>query len=135
MPSRTQKYHQAAITYCVYGVVYLSGAVYLAESGVVARSGWVWFVIGLVFLLVIPPLIWRGYMWFTRVIAVMVAVRIIGLMRLILNDDGATVPLPGGGAVSMVAGAVVFLIVAMAACAMLVRAGWSRSEVPAPESP
>lgn len=124
--TRVEKYHQAAVAYFIYGVIYLSGAVYLAEAGVVERSGWVWFLVGLGFVLVLPPLIWRGFTWFVRVLAVLVLLRIAGLIRVIAADDGATVPLPGGTPLPMAVGAVVFLLVAAATCAMLVRAGWAR---------
>lgn len=123
MAARTRKYHQAAIAYLIYGLIYLSGAVYLAEVGAVARSGWVWFLVGVVFLLVLPPLIWKEYKWITRILAVLVGVRIIGLVRLIITDSG-TVPMPWGGAMKMAYGAFVFLVVAVGAGVMLVRAGW-----------
>lgn len=124
MATRTEKYHQAALTYLVYGLIYLSGAVYLAANDVVARSGWVWFLVGVVFILVLPPLIWYEYKWVTRILAVLVGVRVIGLGRTILNVGGETVPMPWGGSLPMRVGAVVFLLIAAVTGAMLVRAGW-----------
>lgn len=124
MATRTKKYHQAALTYLVYGLIYLSGAVYLAANDVVARSGWVWFLVGVVFILVLPPLIWYEYKWVTRILAVLVGVRVIGLGRTILNVGGETVPMPWGGSLPMRVGAVVFLLIAAVTGAMLVRAGW-----------
>lgn len=125
MATRKQKYRQAAITYLVYGLIYLGGAVYLAEIGAVARSGWVWFLVGAIFLLVLPPLVWYEFKWVTRILAILVFVRVVGLVRVIVNDEGETVPLPWDGAVPMRYGAVAFLIVAVVAGAMLVRAGWN----------
>lgn len=125
MATRTQTYHQAAVTYLIYGLIYLSGAVYLAEMDVVARSGWVWFLVGVVFLLVLPPLIWYEFKWVTRILAVLVFVRVIGLARIILADNRATVPLPGSGSIPMVWGAIAFLLVAVVTGGMLARAGWS----------
>lgn len=130
MATRKQKYHQAAVTYLFYGLIYLSGAVYLAETDVVARSGWVWFLVGAVFVLVLPPLIWKEFKWITRLLAVLVFVRVIGLVRIVLDDGGETVPLPGGGMLPMAYGAAVFLIVAAGTGVMLVRAGWNVGRKP-----
>lgn len=124
MATRTQRYHQAAITYLIYGLIYLSGAVYLAETDVVARSGLVWFLVGLVFVLVLPPLIWKEFKWVTRILAVLVFVRVAGLVRVIASHAGETVPLPGGPVLSMQYGAAAFLVVAVVTGAMLIRAGW-----------
>ena len=124
MATQTQKYQQAAVTYLIYGLIYLGGAVYLAEVDVVARSGWVWFLVGVVFLLVLPPLIWKGFKWVTRILAVLIFVRVIGLLRVIVTNS-ETVPVPWGGTMRMAYGAVVFLVVAVAAGVMLVRAGWN----------
>ncbi len=134
MATQTQKYHQAALTYLLYGLVYLSGAVYLARMDVVARSGWVWFLVGIVFVLVLPPLIWYEFKWVTRILAVLVFVRVVGLGRTVVRVGGETVPLPWGGALPMRYGAVVFLLIAAGAGAMLARAGWNlgATEVPAP---
>lgn len=135
MPTRTQKYHQAALTYLVYGLLYLGGAVYLAQMDVVARSGWVWFLVGMVFVVALPPLIWKEFMWVTRILAILVFVRVIGLGRTLLTVGGETVPLPGDGTLPMRSGAVVFLLIATVTCAMLVRAGWNlgTDEAPATE--
>lgn len=125
MTTQPQKYHQAALTYLTYGLLYLSGAVYLARMDVVARSGWVWFLVGTVFILVLPPLIWYEFKWVTRLLAVLVFVRVVGLGRTILNVGGETVPLPWGGTLPMRVGAVVFLLIAAVTGAMLARAGWN----------
>ncbi len=124
MASHAQKYHQAALVYLGYGLVYWGGGLYLIEAGVSGRSGSAWLVIGALFVLVFPPLIWRGFKWFTRILAALVALRVLGLVRVIFRDDGATVPLPWGGQIPMVYGAAVFLLVALATCFMLARAGW-----------
>jgi len=128
MATREQKYHQAAITYLIYGLIYLSGAIYLSVIDMVARSGWAWFFIGAIFLLVLPPLIWKKFKWVTRILAVLVFVRVAGLARLIITDKGETVPLPGGTSLPMVYGAAAFLIVAALTGGMLVRAGWSGAQ-------
>lgn len=125
MPTRTQKYHQAALTYLVYGLLYLSGAVYLAEMDVVARSGWAWFLVGAVFVLVLPPLIWKEFKWLTRILALLVFVRIVGLGRTIAGAGGESVPLPFGGALPLEYGAAGFLLIAVVTDVMLIRAGWN----------
>ena len=125
MTTPAQKYHQAALAYLVYGLLYLSGALYLVSAGASERSGTVWFVVGAAMVVVIPILIWRGYKWFTRVMAVLLGVRVVGLIRVLLDAAGETVPLPWGGDLPRVYGAVVFMIVAAATCWMLVRAGWN----------
>lgn len=132
MATQTQKYHHAALTYLVYGLLYLSGAVYLAQMNVVARSGWMWFVIGMLFVLVLPPLIWKEFKWITRILAVLVFVRVAGLGRTILTSKGETVPLPWNGELALRTGATIFLLIAAVTGAMLARAGWNlgRGEEP-----
>lgn len=125
MSTRTQKYHQAALTYLVYGLLYLSGAVYLAEMEVVARSGWVWFLVGAIFVVGLPPLIWKEFKWLTRILAILVFVRVVGLGRTISAAGGETVPLPWEEALPLKYGAAAFLLVAVVTDVMLIRAGWN----------
>ncbi|GIV60151.1 hypothetical protein GQ464_003065 [Rhodocaloribacter litoris] len=125
--SRT-KYRQAAIAYLIYGLIYLSGAVYLMETGMTTRSGAIFYGLGVLFILVIPPLIWKGIRWFTRLIAFLLAFRIAGLIRLMLNDEGEVVPLPWGGELPMLYGTAVFALVATVTCTMLVRAAWDQEK-------
>lgn len=125
-----KKYHQAAITYLIYGLIYWGGGLYLIETGLSQQSGTAWFIIGALFILLFPPLIWNGarsniLKWFTRLLAVFLVVRLAGLVRVILNDAGAPAPLPWGGEIPLVYGTVVFLLVAAVACWMLARAGWN----------
>ena len=118
------KYRQAAVAYALYGFVYLGGGLYLIEAGVSEQDSRLWVVIGVAFLLVFPPLIWRGYRWFTRLLALLVGVRVLGVGRVIVTDAGRMVPLPGGDEMPMVYGAAAFLVVALLTCGMLARAGW-----------
>lgn len=130
-----KKYHQAAIAYFVYGLIYWLGGYYLIEVGVSARGGTTWLLIGAAFVFLIPPLIWHGFKWFTRVLALLVLVRVGGLAREILTDEGRTVPSPlGSGEVPMVVGAVIFLIVAAVTAGLLLRAGFAR-RTPEPSAP
>lgn len=131
MATRTQTYHQAAVAYLVYGLIYLAGAVYVAEAGLSARSprpgsGLVWFLIGALFVVVFPVLIWKGYKWFTRILALLVLVRVIGLVRVLFENSGMRVPLPGGAEMPMGYGVLAFLLLTTATGLMLARAGWGR---------
>lgn len=136
MPTtRTEKYHQAAITYFIYGLLYLAGAVYLARMDVVDRSGWAWFLVGSIFVLGLPPLIWYGFKWVTRILALLVFVRVAGLIRTIITDDGTTIALPWSGTLPIRIGAFAFLIIAAVTGAMLARAGWEWESTTDPHSP
>lgn len=138
MASRQAKFRQAALTYLGYGLVYLAGAVYLTASGVGARgatrpsTGWLLvftFTLGALFVGLFPWLIARGprgwgYLWFTRLLAAFVLVRVIGVVRVALDPVVPLVALPGLGGVSMALGASVFAAVALVTAYMLARAGW-----------
>ncbi len=129
METHDRKYHQAAITYLVYGIIYLIGAIYIAEVGVGGRTmrggGLVWFAVGALFVAVFPWLIWKGYKWFTRVLALLVVFRIVGLGKVIVEEAARPVPMPGGWTLPMGVGAAMFLLVAVVTCLMLARAGWN----------
>ena len=91
-----------------------------------------WFIIGALFILIFPPLIWFGskskiLKWFTRLLAIFLVVRLIGLLNIIIKDEGMMVPLPWGGEIALVYGAAAFMLVAAVACWMLARAGWDIS--------
>lgn len=127
-----QKYHQAAIAYLIYGVIYLIGAVYIARAGLSQRTGFIYFIIGGLFVIIFPVLIWRGYTWFTRFLVVFMLYRLYEVGKIVLRDSDKMVPLPWGGEVSMQAGAAVFWVVAAVTCFMLARAGFSREGSPHP---
>ena len=127
VPPSNRRYRQAAVAYLVYGVVYLAGAVYLAEAGFATRgsgSGWIWFVVGLAFLVVIPAVIWRGVQWFTLLIAALMAIRVAGLVRIMWVDWRVPAPLPGGGQIPLGVGALVFAMITLVAMGLLIRAAW-----------
>ncbi len=83
--ARTRKYHQAAIVYFGYGVLYLARVVAMGE-----RSGWnlhgyspiyAWILLplGLAITIGFPILIWRGVRWFTMALAIVVFIRAVYL--------------------------------------------------------
>ena len=117
MATRRQKYRQAALTYFLYGLVYLTAR---------AAGGLGFYLVGALLAVVFPVLVWKEFKWFTRVLAVLVLVRVGGLAHLIWTDDGRQVPLVGEATIPQAVGAGVFLLVAVVTFGMLVRAGWAR---------
>lgn len=122
--SRTQKYRQAAVGYFVYGLIYLAGAVYLSSQEQAPQEGLIWFAFGAMMVIIIPVVIWKEFKWITRILALLVAVRVLGVLRLISAGEGDPVVVPWGGEMSIQMGAVLFFIVAAAECYLLIRAGW-----------
>lgn len=131
MATREERFRQAAWAYFVYGVVYWLGGVYLAARGLGIGRGIVWFVLGAVFVVVFPWLIARGhraigYLWFCRILTLLVAFRAFGVGRVVLKPTIPSVPLPWGGELPMGVGAAVFFLITLATAAMLARAAWAR---------
>ncbi|MBI3988142.1 MAG: hypothetical protein HY347_00850 [candidate division NC10 bacterium] len=129
MATREEKYRQAALAYLIYGLIYLVGALYLAHVGVAERavrggsSGW--FLLGGLFVIAFPWLIFKGFKWFTRALVLLLLLRIGGLIKVIVGPEGGKpVPMPGGWEMPMALGAAIFLLVAAATCYMLARAAW-----------
>jgi len=136
MASRDVRFKQAALAYLIYGVVYFVGAIYLARMGVGARgmtgtrAGIVWFLLGALFIVVFPWLIskgaqGRGYLWFTRILTLLVAFRAFGVGQVMIAPPIPTVPLPGGGEFPMRVGAAIFFLITLVTGAMLARAAWA----------
>ena len=121
-----RKYTQAAIGYLVYGVIYLAGAIYLGRIGRGPDGTVWWYVIGAAMAFGFPYLIWKRFKWMTRILAVLVLVRVGGLIRIAVRADTAPVPLPWGGEVPTSHGAIVFMLIAVTTCILLARAGWQR---------
>lgn len=137
MTPRETRFRQAAVAYFVYGVLYMAGAIYLASQGIGTQrmtglaGGIVWFVLGTLFIVVFPWFIAKGpqasgYLWFTRILTLLVAFRAFGVGQVALRPTIPTVPLPGGGEVSMALGAWVFFLITLGTMVMLARASWSR---------
>ncbi len=138
MATREEKFRQAAWAYFVYGVLYMIGALFLAGQGIaVRRTGAgpiaAWFIIGALLIVVFPWLIARGargvgYLWFTRILTLLVAYRAFEVGRVALAPKLRSVPLPGAGEIPMGLGAGIFFLITLVTMAMLARAAWSRPE-------
>jgi len=123
------KFRQAALSYLIYGCLYLAGAAYIAASGVsgramTSRSALVWFGVGAILVILFPWLISKGYVWFTRTLVLLVLFRALGVARVIIRPTIAAVPLPGGIELPMRLGALFFLLITLGAGYMLARAAW-----------
>jgi hypothetical protein len=132
----------AAHAYRIYGVIYWIGGFYLAMHGVGIRggrmmpSGLVWIVLGFVFLVVIPYLLAQRRAWFerwilsrrdfARILTAFMALRAWHVFRVALRPETASVPTPWGGEMTFRAGAIVFLIVTVAALVLVGRAAWTK---------
>jgi hypothetical protein len=125
--SQARKYRQAAVGYLIYGVIYLAGAIFLGRIGRGPDGTVWWYLIGAAMAFGFPYLIWRQSRWMTRVLAVLVLVRVIGLLRIAARAESDPVPLPWGGEIATSHGAIVFMLIAVTACLLLARAGWQRS--------
>jgi hypothetical protein len=129
MTTRHEKFRQAALSYFLYGCLYLAGAAHIALTGITGRvmtggSAFLWFGLGASLVILFPWLINRGYVWFTRLLVLLVIVRAIGLVRVVAKPTVPTVPLPGGLEISMSIGALIFLLVTLGTAYMLARAAW-----------
>ena len=129
MDHRARKYSQAAIGYLVYGVIYLAGAIYLGRIGKGPDSTVWWYLIGAAMACGFPYLIWNRFKWVTRILAVLVLIRVIGLVRIAMRAGTEPVTLPWGGEIATAHGALVFMLIAVLTCILLARAGWQRSPV------
>ena len=133
MATRNAMFRQAAWAYFLYGIVYWLGGLYVATRGISVGRGKFWFVLGAVFIVVFPWLIARGargwgYLWFTRILTLLVAFRAFGVGRVMFAPTVPAVVLPGGGQIAMSLGAGIFFLITLVAMAMLARAAWSRPE-------
>lgn len=132
MATQQEKFQQAALSYLIYGCLYLGGAIYVAVTGIVGRamttrSGVIWFGVGTILVVLFPWLISKGYVWFTRLLVFLVLLRAVGVARVMIKPTIPAVPLPGGIEISMRVGAFLFLLVTLGASYMLARAAWDLS--------
>ena len=140
--SVTDSFRLAARAYLTYGVIYWIGGFYLAMHGIGVRggrpmqSGVVWLVVGLVFILVIPYLLARRRAWFerwilsrrdfARVLTAFMAWRAWHVLKVAIRPETAGVPAPWGGEITFRVGAIVFLVVTVAALVLVGRAAWAK---------
>ena len=142
---RGDPYRAAARAYFVYGIFYLVGGVYLVAHGVGvtgSRAGAAlqWTLVGVVIWIGIPYLLRRPRprfeRWvlsrpdFARIVAVLMAVRAYHVARVVAQPVTASVPAPWGGEISFRVGAAVFLVVTLAALALVARAAWRAEPAP-----
>ncbi len=79
--ARERKYHQAAVFYFAYGVLYLTRVVALGVRsdwnlhGYPKSVAWVLLPVGLIITLAFPFFIWRQVRWFTIALAIVVFIR------------------------------------------------------------
>lgn len=136
---RAQRFQIAAATYFLYGTIYLSGALYLVRQGIGVRgqegapAALAWFILGGVFLILFPWLIskggqGRGYLWFTRILTLLVAYRALQLARLAWQPAATQVALPWGGEISLWAGSWIFCLLTVATALVLAWASWRPGE-------
>jgi hypothetical protein len=129
MATSQQRYKHAALAYLIYGLIYLGGAIYVAQVGIAARAmasgSFIWFLVGAAITVGFPILIYKGFKWFTRVVVALLLIRIGGLIKVIFGPEASRpIPMPWGGEVPLVIGAIGFLVVTLMACIMLARAAW-----------
>ncbi|MBM2837208.1 MAG: hypothetical protein HW409_1397 [candidate division NC10 bacterium] len=122
MAIQQAKFRQAALSYLIYGCLYL-----ITARPMTSRSGLIWFIVGAALIVLFPWLINKGYVWFTRILVLLVLFRAIGVARVIIRPTIAAVPLPGGIELPMRLGAFFFLLVTLGAGYMLARAAWDLS--------
>ena len=136
------RYRLAARAYLMYGVIYWLGGVYLAMQGVgvrgdrVMQAGVAWIILGLAFVVGIPYLLARPRVWFerwiltrrdfARILTVFMIVRAWHVARVALRPETASVAAPWGGEITFRLGAIVFLVVTVAALVLIGRAAWAR---------
>jgi hypothetical protein len=136
------RYRLAARAYLLYGVIYWLGGVYLAMQGVgvrgdrVMQAGVAWIILGLAFVVGIPYLLARPRVWFerwiltrrdfARILTVFMIVRAWHVAGVALRPETASVAAPWGGEITFRLGAIVFLVVTVAALVLIGRAAWAR---------
>jgi hypothetical protein len=139
MGGLADRYRQAAWTYVAYGVVYWLGGLALATAGLgprgMERGGTAWFIVGALFVIVIPWLLVRERPWFdrfilsrrdfARVLTLLVGLRAIEVARIAGAPRAETVSVFGFD-VPVRLGAWVFCLLTVVTAAMLARAAWSR---------
>jgi hypothetical protein len=139
------RYRDAARAYIPYGIVLWLGGLWLELHGVGARGSMVaqglgFLVLGLVFLVGIPYLLWRRRVWFerwvlsrrdfARLLAAFMAYRAYRTLGVVLRPETASVAAPWGGEITYRVGAAVFFLVTVIAMLFVAVAAWSADQRP-----
>lgn len=83
LEERARKYHQAAVIYFGYGVLYLAKVVTMGQASgwnmhrYPAWVGWIFISLGALITISFPYFIWRGVRWLTMVLAIAVFARTV----------------------------------------------------------
>lgn len=133
------RFRAAARAYFGYGVVYAVGGTYLFWAGVGrgSRAAVVFVGVGWILTFLIPYLLRRRRGWFerwvlsrrdfARIVAVIMAVRIVEVVRVAVRSD-AVVAAPWGGVITYRAGGAAFALVTAAALFFVARAAWTQEQ-------
>lgn len=137
--TRDAKFRQAAWTYFAYGIVYWIGGFVLISAGLGPRGmsgGGAWFVVGALFIVVIPWLLVRERGWFerwvlsrrdfARILTLLILLRAVEVARIALSPRSELVSV-GGFAIPMSLGAAGFCLITVVTAVMVARAAWSRA--------
>jgi hypothetical protein len=137
--TRDERFRQAAWTYLAYGIVYWIGGFVLISAGLGPRGmsgGGAWFVVGALFIVVIPWILARERPWFerwvltrrdfARILTLLIVLRAIEVGRIALAPRSELVSV-GGFAVPMSLGAAAFCLITVVTAGMVGRAAWSRA--------
>ena len=137
------RFRDAARAYLVYGIVYWIGGVYLALHGIgvrgeMMRAGVMWIILGLIFVVGIPFVLWRRRRWFerwilsrrdfARILTVLMVVRAWHVLRVVLRPETASVAAPWDGEITFRAGAAVFFLVTIVALLFVALAAWGSDQ-------
>jgi len=139
------RFRDAARAYIPYGIVLWLGGLWLELHGVGARGSMVaqgrgFLVLGLVFLVGIPYVLWRRRVWFERWIlsrrdfarglAAFMAYRAYRTLIVVLRPETASVAAPWGGEITYRVGAAVFFLIIVVAMLFVAVAAWSSDQKP-----
>ena len=140
------RFRDAARADIPYGIILGLGGLWLELHGVGARGSMVaqgvgFLVLGLVFLVGIPYVLWRRRGWFerwvlsrrdfARILTAFMAYRAYRTLVVVLRPETASVAAPWGGEITYRIGAAVFFLVIVVAMLFVAVAAWSADQKPA----
>jgi len=119
------RYHQAAVAYFLYGIVYLSGAWFRLtperQVSIYNIPWWAFYIAGALLVIVLPLLVWKHFKWFTRIIVLGPTIKAVVLLKreLPATLSGTEIDLFNW----------FFVGVALVAAYLLFRAGWGEQTI------